>query len=1048
MESMFDIKAAVLLHDPPWKPWVIRGKHGGISPYDDMCAKGKPARREHESRHECDAAMFARDLGFPDPFTGWVERIVRGADAVASSFDRMLLRYRTIGFPRRLVFLNMFRPEKEASGLPQSPTRECIEGYRRELVELISGLEPRLRYHVFWSIYEPLWYKRCRDSVPPADTRIPTHTVFDHLYASATVANMIGRDGRLAPDKACLAIVDLAGVQRWIRASRKMRDLWASSWMASLLTWKAIEGLVEKHGPDIVVSPSLRMNWFYETWLITRLIEQGHRDKAEKLLELFREYSGYPGWPKHPVMPARAILIVPCTSPEELKKEITGAVEKAWKEIVDTVFSTEYGEIADEIIKYTYRELGGALDPGQVKRLLRENPGVPMRIIVERLDKAYKGYIGWVDEKGLRKHEPVSEQEHILFYHYLLAIHIPLIEARYKNIHIDPRGLHPIWGSSRMKNTDTGRRARFCSVCGVLPAVARIEEEKDYKTLFRMEPRDIARAASLVSRGESLCPYCLLKRLVSYTYGDIVKKLYGRGNKEAEELLEKMINENKVSIPSTTMLAGEPLAIEFVVNLGEKAQKTLRDICVTKKGYIGLLRRLIAAVSSISIDNMGYTPRLWRTIAETASGICGGDGDPHEIEDMLVDLVNIYLNIAYASPKDKRYIKEVINGLKKEEDLRDMKPILEALLTAINKRPHNTYILLRGDADHIGRVARGVIGRDLGSYIESVAEKLYEPTNNEVRIWITKASSIGKDLGEETVVVTPSYHAALSMALAAAAVSDIEVIEELGGVVVYAGGDDLLALLPPINPDGASSGEPVGVRAVLETRKGFWGLRRTPPWFHSRGGGAYPALAAYGRSYSVLAAHHKYPLSRALELSERLMDMAKEHLGTGRVADGGEACRGDVRRRDAAVYASTQTGAPAYIPHTLPGSGDGEAGRLHEKILILHRDIASGVYSMSIVYDLLSPDTRRLLEKSVVAGDPSVAEKLAEAVAARNSPRRKEGVLQDTDLLRTLVSTIVCGVGGGAIQGPGDRSGWRLLLEDFVQAYKNMRVPRYMGGGR
>ncbi len=102
----------------------------------------------------------------------------------------------------------------------------------------------------------------------PADSRVPDHAIWTHLdLASALGGAMAGdENGEVA-----LLMVSLGPVQEFIAQARSTSDLWAGSHLLSRLTLAAMEPLLNALGPDAVIFPHLRGLPLVDLWLI----EQG-----------------------------------------------------------------------------------------------------------------------------------------------------------------------------------------------------------------------------------------------------------------------------------------------------------------------------------------------------------------------------------------------------------------------------------------------------------------------------------------------------------------------------------------------------------------------------------------------------------------------------------------------------------------------------------------------------------------------------------------------------------------------------------------------------
>lgn len=98
----------------------------------------------------------------------------------------------------------------------------------------------------------------------PADTRIPEHSIWDHLDLTSAFAGGFAAD----PDgQVALLTMSLGPVQPFIAASRKMEDLWAGSHLLARLSWEAMRVICEQLGPDAILFPRLRGVPQVDLWL-------------------------------------------------------------------------------------------------------------------------------------------------------------------------------------------------------------------------------------------------------------------------------------------------------------------------------------------------------------------------------------------------------------------------------------------------------------------------------------------------------------------------------------------------------------------------------------------------------------------------------------------------------------------------------------------------------------------------------------------------------------------------------------------------------------
>lgn len=115
----------------------------------------------------------------------------------------------------------------------------------------------------------------------PAETRIPDGSIWSHTSLTAAFAgaltgfnlsiNELKRwSSGQEPSRAYLATFSFTPIQELIKASRKMRDFWAGSWLLHYLSAKVCWALAWKYGPDSLVYPSLFQQPLIDHWLLSK----------------------------------------------------------------------------------------------------------------------------------------------------------------------------------------------------------------------------------------------------------------------------------------------------------------------------------------------------------------------------------------------------------------------------------------------------------------------------------------------------------------------------------------------------------------------------------------------------------------------------------------------------------------------------------------------------------------------------------------------------------------------------------------------------------
>lgn len=158
--------------------------------------------------------------------------------------------------------------------------------------------------------------------VLPADTRIPDHSIWDHLDLTSAFAGAFAAD----PDgEVALLALSIGPVQGFIAAARSTSDLWAGSHLLSRLSWEAMRPLCEELGPDAILFPRLRGIPQVDMWL---------RDAMELPDELFADCDWMRGsTDANPLfsaaLPNRLVAVVPASRVREIAERITKQV-RAW----------------------------------------------------------------------------------------------------------------------------------------------------------------------------------------------------------------------------------------------------------------------------------------------------------------------------------------------------------------------------------------------------------------------------------------------------------------------------------------------------------------------------------------------------------------------------------------------------------------------------------------------------------------------------------------------------------------------------------------------
>lgn len=239
--------------------------------------------------------------GWKDPASssGTLQMHVLNADYITSASDRAAVGSLSVNIDydgNGLDIFHLLSGAKQEWRLNNDHHKTAMALRPKERTGYFMGIEqglftdaikqcedPRL---VFWWLWRCLPNKVCRifndDSLllMPAETRIPDGSIWSHVSLTAAMAGALaGYDltqkdvdrwtkGESALSRPYLAAFTFSPIQELIKASRKMRDFWAGSWILHYLSAKVCWALAWKYEPDSLVYPSLYAQPLIDYWLL------------------------------------------------------------------------------------------------------------------------------------------------------------------------------------------------------------------------------------------------------------------------------------------------------------------------------------------------------------------------------------------------------------------------------------------------------------------------------------------------------------------------------------------------------------------------------------------------------------------------------------------------------------------------------------------------------------------------------------------------------------------------------------------------------------
>ena len=253
-------KLAAFLHDTPTKCLNIREhslksieamRRAGFTD-DDIARYDPETKRSDRYDYEADWAAAAADrYPFPD---SRASGLTCAFDGHRNQFHHPLDGQQQLGFS-----------PIQSDDLGTETEQVC-----QPLLETGESSEPnfwRDRFFAHWR----LWCRDAREkdhrlAFLPADTRLPDHTIWNHMQVVSALAGA-NTDGGPA-----FLRFHLGGVQEFIAQARNTRDLWSGSYLISWLMVAGLKDLTSRIGPDAVIFPNLLgqplfdLQWRDEIW--------------------------------------------------------------------------------------------------------------------------------------------------------------------------------------------------------------------------------------------------------------------------------------------------------------------------------------------------------------------------------------------------------------------------------------------------------------------------------------------------------------------------------------------------------------------------------------------------------------------------------------------------------------------------------------------------------------------------------------------------------------------------------------------------------------
>lgn len=675
----------------------------------------------------------------------------------------------------------------------------------------------------------------------PADTRVPDHSIWDHLDLTSAFAGAFAADPN---GEAALLALSIGPVQSFIAAARKMDDLWAGSHLLSRLAWEAMRPVCEQLGPDAILFPRLRGIPQVDLWL---------RDAMGLPDELFKGCEWNKGASDaNPLfsaaLPNRFVAVVPASQAKAIAQDCTASVRQRLQDLGANVVrrllqaagydlkttTTPYEQMKAQLAGFPevywaavpfslircrdeakQRDLDVSGLLGTMAPFFGVAPGTPCGFLATPAWQVLQKEIGWGDGTTFFAPNPGVLYPAV----YDLA---ERVLAAAKAARAFAQQTHEGWRDSlsgeaewltidrELLNTPAGKRRSRKDKRG-------FKENEHVETLWTKVADE---KPSWAKEGEHLGALAAIKRLWPTIFAEEVGKALSAGEK-----VEK-IDVGRFVISTHTMA------------LAHQLDQWLERGGLTAEGLAGKLK---------DAEPVALPRRLVRR---------------HRENHALADARRIpgLLEAARENKDDEKALNEAQQLIKRT---------FAAALGKDEAGLETYYALVMMDGDRMGAILSGD---------EATAIPYRESFHPEVRTGFDERSKMQpliQRYGKQKRPISPNRHLAISGALNDFSQTVVRhvVEEEHLGRVIYAGGDDVLAMLPVADLLSCLQRLRHAYSGTLpEDEKKDWGdLRKDRDRLHCKGGFAYlngRLMRMMGKNATASAgaviAHHQAPLAAVL----------------------------------------------------------------------------------------------------------------------------------------------------------------------------------------
>ena len=660
--------------------------------------------------------------------------LIKEADRLASAIDRAAFPHETrLGSDDFKRNLQVRHPFSGCA-LPLSTNEGPDSSIAEDILHFVSSqADARKKYLALWRTL-PLLSADRTTRLLPSDTRILDHTLWAHLDVSSGLVSAL-------PEVAMLQ-VSVGPVQTFIFEARRTQDLWMGSYLLSFLAWSGIQVIAETYGPDSIIYPSLRGHPWMDRWL------------REELGSL--PAGVFTGDITIASTPNKFVAFVPAQDVEDIANKVIQTVQYTWREIAEAVRKDFPGGPRGGIWETIWRR--------QVER--EDWPQIHWSAVLWPDTTKYP--TGQGAEEALRQVEACLGRQ---------SIHLERLDL-YKrswkqgtNVGTMYAPLYELLGTAldaRKRSRDFLQAEEDGEKCTISPSFSalrtaerqRREQVRQYWSEVAAVLKGQGRAHELAEDGrERLSAIAAVKRLAQRAYFE----QHGV----------------RLYFPSTSRVAAVPFYRTVFQKLSGDDVPVQQELQQKLRDHPEALGRLNYPRVSVEAARKAL-PRLRRELEQVPAGL----------QEYAEALLRYDADVLYPERLDPRLLARE-HQLQNRQAAREAQRTCRALRQAVEMSPPTYYAVLLIDGDDMGKWLSGKHER-MPSFRQVMHPDVLPKFGN-----LPNAAD-WRDTLDQPRPPAANLHASLSAALSTFAWRCVRWVVEEGhcGRVVYAGGDDVMALLP------------------------------------------------------------------------------------------------------------------------------------------------------------------------------------------------------------------------------------------------------------